>query len=135
MIGVDHLIELHADVLGGERDHRGGAAERRRDGRAFEGVGVENAGGRDLLDMGMAVDAAGQHQLAGDVDVLRARPEIAADRGDGLAVDRNVGREHRRSGRDGAAAQDEIVGLGGHGSVSGRNFASWVSLYPSYNSL
>jgi hypothetical protein len=38
-------------MLGRKRDHRGGAAERRRDGGAFERVGIEDTGGRDLLDL------------------------------------------------------------------------------------
>ncbi len=132
VIGIDDLVELHADVLGGERDHRGGAAERSRHGRALEGVGIENAGRRDLLDMGVTVDAAGQHQLAAHVDVLRARPEIAADRRDRLALDRHIGREHRRGGGDGAAAQDEVVGLGGHGrSPAGTSLSGFRSTHPT----
>ena len=51
-------------------------------GGALEGVGVHQAGGGKLLDMGVAVDAAGQHQLAARVDLAwrpggRSRP-IAA---------------------------------------------------------
>ena len=73
MIVLEHLWQFHADVLGRERDHRGGAAEGRRDGGALERIGVHDARGRELLDMRMAVDAARQDQLAARVD-LAPRP-------------------------------------------------------------
>ena len=53
------------------------------------------------------------------VDLLHARRQITADRSDGFAFDRDIGWKHRRSGRDGAAAQHEVVRLCGHGMVSG----------------
>ena len=40
-------------------------------GGALEGVGVDDAGGGQLLDVGVAVDAAGQHQA---VAWRRSRP-------------------------------------------------------------
>ncbi len=69
MIILQHLRQFHADVLGRERDHGGGAAEGRRDGRALERIGVHNACGGKLLDMGVAVDTTRQHQLAPRVDL------------------------------------------------------------------
>ena len=100
VIVLDHLRQVHADVLGGERDHRRGAAERGRDRGALEGVGVHHPGGRELLDVAVRVDAAGQHELAARVDLAPARPEVAADRGDALAADADVGLEGVGRGRD-----------------------------------
>src|SRR5262249_9106581 len=114
-IGVDNLVELEADMLGCERDHRGGAAERCRDCCAFESVGIKNTGRRNLFDMGMAVYAARKHQLATGVDLLRAGEQVAADSRNGFPLDRHVGRKYGRGGRNGAAAQYKIVGLSGHG--------------------
>ena len=82
VILVDHRLQAHADVLRGERDDRGGAAEGRRRGGALEGVGVHQAGGGQLLDVAVAVHAAGQHQLAARVDFLLALVEPFADRRD-----------------------------------------------------
>ena len=58
MIIRQHLRQLHADMLGRKRDNGGGPAEGGRGRRAFKGVGIHDAGGRKLFDMGMAVDAA-----------------------------------------------------------------------------
>jgi len=55
------------------------------------------------------------------IDLLHARRQITAHRCDGFAVDRDIGRKHRRGGRDGAAAQHQVVRLCGHGMVSGGN--------------
>ena len=79
MILLQHLRQLHADVLGREQDHGGGAAESRRDGRALERIGVHDACSRQLLDMGVAVDTAGQHQLAPRVDLPPRTRQPAAD--------------------------------------------------------
>ena len=80
---------------------RGGAAEGRRDGGALESIGIHDARGRELLDMGVAVDAAGQHQLAARVDLALARP---AARGRSAAIVspemRDIGLEHVARGRD-----------------------------------
>ena len=111
VILVHHGLQAHADVLRGERDHRGGAAERRRRGGALEGVGVHQAGGGELLDVAVAVDAAGQHQLAARVDLALALVEAFADRRDGRAADADIGLEAVGRGRDGAAADHQIEGL------------------------
>ena len=79
---------------------RGRAAESRRGGRAFESIGIHDAGGRKLLDMGVAVDAAGQHQLAARVDLALAGRQVAADGGDGFAGDADIGLENVGRGRD-----------------------------------
>ena len=64
------------------------------DGRAFERVGVHDARRRQLLDMGVAVDAAGQHQFAARVDLALARRQVPADGSDGLAGDADIGLEY-----------------------------------------
>ena len=72
-IVLDDLRQVHADVLGRERDHRRGAAMRGRDRRALPGIGVQHPGGRELLDVAMRVDAARQHELAARIDLATAR--------------------------------------------------------------
>ena len=114
MVIGEHLVELGPDVLRRERDDAGGPAQRRRAGRALERVGVEHAGGRDLLDVGVAVDAARQHELAGRVDLALTRGKPLPDRRDRLADDRHVGRERAAASGDGSAADDEVVGFVGH---------------------
>jgi hypothetical protein len=101
-------------MLGRERDHRGGAAESRRGGGAFERIGIDDARGRELLDMGVAVDAAGQHQFAARVDLASAGRQAAADGSDGLAGNGDIGLEHVAGGRDASAANHEVVGGFGH---------------------
>ena len=120
-IVLDDLRQVHADVLGRERDHRRGAAMRGRDRRALPGIGVHHPGGRELLDVAMRVDAARQHQLAARIDLATARREAAADRGDALAGDREVGLEGIARGRERAAADDEVVGGFGH-NITPRGF-------------
>ena len=117
MIVLQHLRQLHADMLGRERDHGGGAAEGRRDGRALERVGVHDACGRELLDMGVAVDTARQHQLAPRVDLPPRARQPAADGDDRLAGNGDVGLEHVAHGRDASAANEEVVGGLGHGKL------------------
>ena len=90
---ADHGHQVHAAVLGGKADDGGGAAERGGRGGALEGVGVDDAGGGELLDVGVRVDAAGQHQLALGVDLGGAGGEIAADGGDDAVLDADVGVE------------------------------------------
>src|SRR4051812_27549914 len=80
---------------------------RRRCG-ALEGVGVHQAGGGKLLDVAVAVDAAGQHQLAARVDFLLSLVEPFADRRDLLAADADIGLEAVGRGRHRAAADHEI---------------------------
>ena len=82
VVFLDHLAQRLAAMLRGERDHRRGAAERRRDRGAVEIVGADDAGRGVLLDMAMAVDRAGQHELAGGVDLARPGAEPAAERRD-----------------------------------------------------
>ena len=67
-------------MLRGERDHRGGAAERCRHRRAVEIVGADDAGRGALLDMAMAVDAARQDQPSGSRR-SRVRPNRGLCRG------------------------------------------------------
>ena len=62
------------------------AAERRRARAALEVVGHDDAGAGRLREMHVAVDAAGQHQLAARVDDLLGVAEIVAERRDPAAA-------------------------------------------------
>ena len=59
--------------------------------------------------MGVAVDAAGQHELAARVDLAPPGRQAEADRRDRLAADADIGPEGVGGGRDRAAADDEVV--------------------------
>ncbi len=111
---VDDLAQIEPAMLGGEGDQRGVAAEGRRGRGALEGVGVHQPAGRDLLDMGMRIDAARQDELAGRVDLARALAEPAADRRDLAVLHRDIGDEMRGRCADGAAANDQVEGLRRH---------------------
>ena len=104
----DHLAHGLAVVLGRERDHRRGAAERRRDRAAVEVVGVPDAHARELLDVAVAVDPAGQHEPACRVDLLRRARQSLREGDDAAAADADVAAE-AIGGRDhGAVADDQI---------------------------
>src|SRR6516162_778871 len=66
-------------MLRGERDHRRGPAKRRRHCRAVEIVGADDAGGRALLDVAVAVDTAWQDQTPTRIDLTGAWSQILAE--------------------------------------------------------
>ena len=109
VVFLDHLAQGLAAVLRRERDDGRGAAERRGHRAAVEIVGADDPGRGFLLDMAMAIDRAGQHELAAGVDLARARRQPATQGGDHAVLDADVavlgigGRDHR------AVADDEIV--------------------------
>jgi len=78
VIILDHGLQRHADVLRGERDHRRGAACAAAVVALSNVVGVHFAGGRELLDVAVRVDAAGQHVFAACVDLLLSLVEPSA---------------------------------------------------------
>jgi hypothetical protein len=100
-------------MLRGEWDDCRIAAERRGDGAAVKIVGAHHAGRGLLLDMDMAVDCAGQHELARRVDLARAGRQAPAERRHHAVLDADVAmlRVGRRD--DGTVPDDEIVF--GHG--------------------
>ena len=105
----DHLAHRLAAMLGGERDHRGRAAERRRDRAGVEVVGVPDAHARELLDVAVAVDPARQHQPAR----RRRSPARARGRSSASATMRpprtpTSARKRVRRGDNGAVADDQI---------------------------
>jgi hypothetical protein len=106
-------------MLGRERDYRGGAAEGCRDGCALERIGVHDACGRKLLDMGVAVDTARQHQLAPRVDLPPRSRQPSTDSRDRLAGNGDVGLEHVACGCDASAADEQVVGGLGHDKLPG----------------
>jgi hypothetical protein len=117
MIVLQHLRQFHADMLGSKRDHGSGAAKGRGGGRALERICVDDAGGGELLDMRVAVDAARQNQFAARVDLAPRGRQSSADGCDGLAGNRDIGLEHVTRGRDFTAANEEVVGGLGHGKL------------------
>jgi hypothetical protein len=66
----------------------------------------------------VAVDTAGQHQLAPRVDLPPRARQPAADGNDRLTGNGDVGLEHVAHGRDAAAANEGVVGGLGHGKLS-----------------
>ena len=85
VILLHHLAQRLALLLHGERQHHGVAAERRRARAGLEIVRHHDAGAGRLREVHVAVDAAGQHQLAGRIDDLRRVAEIGAERRDRAA--------------------------------------------------
>src|SRR5437868_14845178 len=90
MVLLDHSAQRLPPMLRGERDHRGGAAKRRRDGRAVEIIGADHAGGGALLDVAMAVDPARQYKPAGRIDLPCARTEVLAESRHRAVLDADV---------------------------------------------
>ena len=98
--GGQAVLDPLAVALHGEVDDRRRAAPGRRPGAGLEGVGGVGAAERQL-HVGVRVDAARDHVLAGRVDHgVDDRREVGAEqlragrqhRGDRLAVDEHVGR-------------------------------------------
>ena len=115
-LGPGRLVVLLDDpaqrlppMLRGERDHRRRAAKRRRDGRAVEIIGADDPSRGALLDMAMAVNAAGQDQLPARIDLACSRAEIFAERRDHATLDAYVANRRVGRRRDGAAADYKIV--------------------------
>ena len=104
----DHRAHRLAVVLGGERDHRGRAAERGRDRAAVKVVGVPDAHARELLEMAVAVDPARQHELAAGVDLARGARQLLGECHDPAFPHADVAVEPLASGHDGAAPDNEI---------------------------
>src|SRR6266446_1487932 len=105
---LDDLAQRLAAMLGGERDHRGGAAEGRRHRRAVEIVGADDPGRGSLLDVAMAVDAARQHQPAARIDLLRPGGEVLAEGRDDPVLDADVAIGDIGSSRHRAVADHQI---------------------------
>ncbi|OIQ65547.1 hypothetical protein GALL_528930 [mine drainage metagenome] len=114
MVIRQYLGQRHADMLGRERDDRGGPAESGRGRGTLECIGIHDARCRELFDMGVAVDAARQDQFAACINLALADRQTAADGSDALAHDGNIGLEYIGSGRDASAADHDVVGGLGH---------------------
>src|ERR1700746_2992638 len=98
-----------AAMLGGERDHRGGAAKRRRHRCAVEIIGADHTGRRALLDMAMAVDAARQYPSPARIDLPRRRAETLAEGRGAPPLDPDIATDNIGRGRHGAIADHQIV--------------------------
>ena len=97
-----------AAMLRRERDDGGRAAERGGNRAAVEVVGGHDAHAGELLDMAMAVDAAGKHVAARGVDVAGACRKLFRHRDDLLAADADVAAHRLGGGRHGAVADGEV---------------------------
>src|SRR5207237_8055789 len=75
---------------------------------ALEVVGVHDRHARELLDMAMAVDAAGKHIAAASVDIARTGWKAIRDGDDLLAADADVATRRLGGRRHGAVADGEV---------------------------
>jgi hypothetical protein len=107
-VGLDHLAQRLALVLGGEGDQRGGAAAGRRDRAGAESIRGLDPLGAGLGDVAVGVDAAGQHQLAARVDGLVAARQRLAERHHPAVLHAEVAAASARGGDHAAAPDDEI---------------------------
>ena len=105
---LDDLAQRLAAMLRGERDHRRGAAKRRRHRGAVEIVGADDPGRGALLDMAMAVDAARQDRRSARIDLARARPKVLAERRDDPILDADIAGSGVGRGRHRAVADHQI---------------------------
>src|SRR5262249_35693444 len=69
---------------------------------------VDDARGRELLDVGVGVDTAGQHQPARGIDLRLARSEVAADGGNRSILDTDVGGKIIHRSCDPAGANNAV---------------------------
>ena len=102
------LAHRHAAMLGGEGNDRGGAAAGRRAGAGEEIVRRHDAEGGLLLDMAVAVDAAGKHQLALGVDLAAAPGKCRADCNNAPILDADVGADDVCRGCHRTPSHDEL---------------------------
>src|SRR5262249_11521465 len=96
-------------MLRGERDHGRGAAKCRRNGRTVEIIGARDTRRRALLDMAMAVDAAGQDQLAARIDSRRSGREVLPDHHDAAVLYPDAATRQIGCVRHGPTADHQIV--------------------------
>jgi hypothetical protein len=106
----DHLPQRLAPVLGGEGDDAGGSAAHGRAGTGLEVVRRVEARRAELGDVAVAVDAAGQHQLAAGVDYLLGARQILRQGDDPPVRDADVGPDSIGRRRDRSALDDQVVG-------------------------
>jgi hypothetical protein len=74
MVVLDHARQLAPHSAGPRTRSPTSFRRERRARRCLEGVGVHQPGGAELLDMAVAVDAAGEDELARGVDLARPGP-------------------------------------------------------------
>src|SRR5258705_6543891 len=102
-------------MLNGERDHRGGAAERGRSGARREAVGHDRAAGRKalrsrLIEMAMGIDAAGHDEALTGLDGALAACEAIGEGDDLAAADTHVAFGAVARGHHGSAADHQVEG-------------------------
>ena len=108
MIVLDALAERLAARLQGEREHGGVAARRGAAGAALEPVRHHDARSHRLVEMDVAVDAAGEHQEARRVDLGGAARQVVGQGDDAAVLDPDVASADVGRRDDGSAANDEI---------------------------
>ena len=82
VVVLDHFAQRLSPVLGGEGDDGGGAAEGGGDGSGMEVVRAHHPEGGLLLDVAVAVDAAGQHEALLRVNLAGRPRQVARERHD-----------------------------------------------------
>ena len=108
VIGLQRLAQGLAFRWQTEGQHGGVAAEQSGPGSALEIVRHDDAVAGGLRDMDMAVDAAGQDELAARIDLAPGAAEVPTELDDLAALDGDIRLEHVRCRRDRAAADDEV---------------------------
>ena len=108
VIVLDALAQRLAARLKGERQHGGVAAGRGAAGAALEAIGHHDPRPHRLVEMDVAVDAAGEDQETRSVDLGRGARQAAGQSGDAAVLDADVAFADIRGGDDGSSANDEI---------------------------
>src|SRR6185503_2407845 len=138
---VDHGLGARALVIVGDgRGDRGaavlrrewndgrGAAERRGHRAAVEIVRRHDAHARELLDVAMAVDAAGQHVAALRVEVALARRELRRHGDDLFAGDADVAARGLVRGRHRTVANGQVHSTSILGMICRNNGANMLRI-------
>jgi hypothetical protein len=117
VIGFECLAQGLAFELQAKRQHGRVPAQRRRARAALEIVRHDDVRAGRLREMNVAVDAAGEDELARCIDDLRRLSEVVAKRGDAAVANADVAGEGVGGGHHGSAANDDVepthVGLPG----------------------
>ena len=104
-VGRYNFADAVASMLGRERHHGRCAAMSGGYGGRIEIVGIQKSERRDLLDMAMAIDAPGQNEFAGRIDIPCPRWQGRRDLSDQAILDADI-LTRLLFGRDDRAASD-----------------------------
>src|SRR6266478_4497923 len=106
-------IEAGAVLLAHRREADAAIAEQDRRHAVPRRWGKHRVPSRLAVIVGVDIDPARSNEEAGRVDLAFARPGLAADLGDAIAVNRHIAGELGGAGavEDGATANDDVVHL------------------------